>query len=339
MFTGDWCGPCKVIKPIFEELAKRSALEPPVTFVLVDTTAGREIAQTYAISAVPTFMFFLKGKKQDEIKGADATELRTQVKMLAMTAYPEHSHHKLKLSQLHTMSTAPILYEQKPNFDAALAKLSSFLSDDSESASSLDLLKGSITLLSKSAAIDITKIRLLVEASYKLLKALQPAQYFPLLDILRFAVLDARMATVMAETFSDGQNLVLFLLLRASSSELPKPTLTTLLKFLSNSLLSPILSSSILKILVAREQMTQILVKALLEPDKSVRTFAGSLAYSTVGWLRKQRTTWVDEDASGSEGYSEQEEFEMELCTAILESLDREEEPEVGQSLVTSVFN
>lgn len=61
MFTGDWCGPCKVVKPVFEDLSRRAASEPPITFVLVDTAAGQEIASHYRVSAVPTFKFFLKG--------------------------------------------------------------------------------------------------------------------------------------------------------------------------------------------------------------------------------------------------------------------------------------
>lgn len=63
MFTGEWCGPCKVIKPVFQDLAHRGPEERPVAFAMVDTSAGREVAQAYSVSAVPTFMFFLKGEK------------------------------------------------------------------------------------------------------------------------------------------------------------------------------------------------------------------------------------------------------------------------------------
>ena len=326
MFTGDWCGPCKVVKPVFEQLSKRKPSEPPVTFVLVDTTAGREVAQAYSISAVPTFIFFLDGKKLEEIKGADDRELRTQVGVLAMTAYPAHPHEKLRLHHLEDMSTAPVLYEQKPNLDAAVAKLATFVYGNAEASTSLATIKE----LSDSAAIDVPNILRLAKASNQLLDVLQPEQYFPLLDILKYAIINERTATVLAETMFDGQNLFLVILARIANKDLPKPTLITLLRLASNSLSSPILASSLMTGTTARTQLTQLLVKALLMDDKPVRTAAGSLAYSIVGWLRTQRTTWVDVRLAEQNGYAEQEDFEMELCTATVEALHRETEPEVG---------
>lgn len=341
MFTGDWCGPCKTIKPVFQDLARRSSSDPPVEFVLVDTTAGREIAQCYSISAVPTFKFFLRGEQLHEIKGADAGELRTQVGILAMSGYPAHAHTRLQLPKLRALSTAPILFEQKPNFEAALAKLESF------SAGSTSALKlASSTAPSALSPAQTTQI--LSTAHSLLSSSLAPAQVFPLLDILKYLILDPKVATLAAETpiAPEGQSLLPFLLARLArpgqgqseseqeQTELPKSTLITLLRLLCNALSALILADSLLKNATVRADVTQIVVKALLASDSGVRTCAGSLTFSVAGWQRKQRKDWVDVDENTD---GEHEDFEVELCTAVLEALDRETDAAVAHRLVASL--
>lgn len=55
-FSAAWCGPCKMLEPVLEELAEQY----PVGTVDVD--AQPELAQMFQISAVPTLMWF-RGKK------------------------------------------------------------------------------------------------------------------------------------------------------------------------------------------------------------------------------------------------------------------------------------
>jgi hypothetical protein len=74
--------------------------------------------------------------------------------------------------------------------------------------------------------------------------------------------------------------------------------------------------------------VVELLVKALLEEDKAVRTAAGNLAYSISGWLRRQRKSWIDENITDT---GDLEETECELVTALLEAIDRESAPEVGR--------
>jgi len=50
-FYADWCGPCKVISPIFEQLATAESKPGRMTFVKVDVDAQREVAGNYGISA------------------------------------------------------------------------------------------------------------------------------------------------------------------------------------------------------------------------------------------------------------------------------------------------
>jgi thioredoxin 1 len=58
VFTS-WCGPCKRVKPIFQELASE---KEDITFVSLDLDYTRWIGEKYDIHAIPTFLFFKDGQ-------------------------------------------------------------------------------------------------------------------------------------------------------------------------------------------------------------------------------------------------------------------------------------
>jgi thioredoxin 1 len=59
-FYADWCGPCKAMEPVVKEIAK--AVEGKARVVKVDIDKRVQIAQTYNVNAVPTFIVFKNGK-------------------------------------------------------------------------------------------------------------------------------------------------------------------------------------------------------------------------------------------------------------------------------------
>ncbi|KAF2395791.1 thioredoxin-domain-containing protein [Trichodelitschia bisporula] len=78
-FYADWCGPCKTIAPIFAQLATSHAQPKVLAFAKVDVDASQDIAQTYSVSAMPTFLVFRNGKVADTIRGANPSALRAAV--------------------------------------------------------------------------------------------------------------------------------------------------------------------------------------------------------------------------------------------------------------------
>ncbi len=54
-FYADWCGPCKMLSPIIEELAKE--YEGKVLFYKIDTEAEQELAAAFGIRSIPSLLF------------------------------------------------------------------------------------------------------------------------------------------------------------------------------------------------------------------------------------------------------------------------------------------
>ncbi|XP_042303605.1 thioredoxin [Sceloporus undulatus] len=78
-FSAKWCGPCKMIRPAFHELAVRYE---NVLFGIVDVDLAKDVADLCNIAAMPTFQFFMKGEKIFELTGANAKKLEKKIKEL-----------------------------------------------------------------------------------------------------------------------------------------------------------------------------------------------------------------------------------------------------------------
>ena len=67
-FWADWCGPCKMIAPVLEELS--GELSGKLKIVKVDVDASPGIATKYVIQSIPTLMLFKDGEMVDRQMGA-----------------------------------------------------------------------------------------------------------------------------------------------------------------------------------------------------------------------------------------------------------------------------
>ncbi|MBU1132758.1 thioredoxin [Patescibacteria group bacterium] len=72
-FYADWCGPCKVMGPIFEELEKE--YEGKVAFEKVDVEAEQDVASKFGIMSIPTFVILKDEKETDRKTGAMPKEM------------------------------------------------------------------------------------------------------------------------------------------------------------------------------------------------------------------------------------------------------------------------
>ncbi|WP_059025662.1 thioredoxin [Gabonibacter massiliensis] len=61
-FYATWCGPCKMMHPVLEDLKKRLGDKITIVKVDVDVPANRQPVYTYHIQSVPTLMLFKQGR-------------------------------------------------------------------------------------------------------------------------------------------------------------------------------------------------------------------------------------------------------------------------------------
>lgn len=67
-FWAEWCGPCRKVGPVIEELAQEFAGK--VTFGKCNTDENQQLARQLDISAIPNIVFFSNGRMVDRVIGA-----------------------------------------------------------------------------------------------------------------------------------------------------------------------------------------------------------------------------------------------------------------------------
>ncbi|KAJ7707120.1 PPPDE putative peptidase domain-containing protein [Mycena metata] len=369
------CAPCRMITPLFEQLAAEKGARTATggrgaAFTKIDIRvgAGGTLATEWSVRATPTFMFFLDGTKIAEVRGANAGELRTQIDLLLFQAYPPHPHASLSLTAVKAISLAPILFTQVPALDAVFAKFVSFI-DATPSPSTtvpakellrtqvVPYLKGRFAPVdtapgSKSPLPSATPMLLTswASATTTLLGALSTESLFPLVDMWRLAALDPAAATWLAAAPGGGPIGVLARIARDALAQSTQDKGTrnyvlTTLRLLANAFKSAPLA----RVLLSGSDGATLgtLVPALLHSDAAVRTAAASLAFNAAASVQRARVATGSglggvnvnngnaDDADAA--MAADEDWQVELTSALVEALEREGGEDVVHRLVAAL--
>ncbi len=66
-FFATWCGPCKMLSPVYDSLGEQ--MKEKAEFLKVDIDQSMELAQRFSVTTVPTVIVFKDGKEMDRLVG------------------------------------------------------------------------------------------------------------------------------------------------------------------------------------------------------------------------------------------------------------------------------
>lgn len=254
------------------------------------------------------------------------------------------------------MSLNPILFAQVPAWETVLTKQITFLEEQAQwpnTGYSKDQVKSTVSdvvttyLKPRFALIGSTKNANVPPAKVDTLEAFSQAttamaavlpveSLFPVADLWRLAILDPSVCVwIVSHPLSNSKDPFEILLPRTvlaldAPSKGARNFSLIMLRFLCNSLSHTSLANRLLRTGI-RDQITAVLIASLLHSDATVRTASASLAFNTAAVLQRDRVIAVKSSHGGgilAESEEDVAEWEIEVITAVVEALHRENENE-----------
>ncbi|KIW00011.1 hypothetical protein, variant [Verruconis gallopava] len=314
-FTSSTCAPCKICYPVYDELAEEAGSR--ATLIKVDINFAQAIASQYNVRATPTFVTFLKGKKEDEWAGADPNRLRSAVRLLIGSAFPPHPHRDLRLPKLLSTSLRSITYTKVPPLDKVIAKLGPLGNEAIVS----DIKRFIEATHGKAVAQEGPLPSLPAFSSFleQCLRALPDADLFAAYDLFRLVVADVRVGAFYSE---EKENLTVLRLLKHVNTlgeTAPYNLRIVSLHVACNLFASPLASHVVLSRPSVVKELIALVTSSLLDEGHSnVRIAAASLAFNISATNHRSRME-KETDLLGDDD-------QVELVASVLEALKREEE-------------
>ena len=84
-FWAPWCGPCRILGPVLDEIASEQAGRVKIAKVNIDENPG--LAERYQVQAIPTLLYFAKGEVRERaLGGASKNTIVSKLQALAAAA-------------------------------------------------------------------------------------------------------------------------------------------------------------------------------------------------------------------------------------------------------------
>ncbi|KAE8154975.1 PUL domain-containing protein [Aspergillus avenaceus] len=322
-FTSATCPPCKLVYPVYDELAEEAGDKG--VLIKVDISSAYDIASRYAIRATPTFTSFLRGKQDHTWTGANANELRGNVRLLLATAHPTHPHRTLSLPSLQRTlpQTSYIQYKTIPNLDKLTAKLHPLDKDPI-----LPDLTSHLTSPSTSPNNPLpTTLKDLPNYITKALTTLPTTSHFALTDLIRLLTLDPRISSYLA---TEPDQPTLHALLPSPSTEIPYNQKLTTIHLTTNLFTSHLAAQTLLSTPSLLTRALSLLTTSLLDTKPALKVSAVSLAHNIAVYTHNTRFEGSPDPLS--------EDDQVQLVASLIETIATEESsPEALEGMISAL--
>ncbi|KAJ5690438.1 hypothetical protein N7462_004830 [Penicillium macrosclerotiorum] len=329
-FTSSTCPPCKVVYPTYDELAEEAGER--ARLIKVDVGMAYDVSSKYSVRATPTFMTFIKGKKQDQWSGASPAQLKGRIRMLIEMANPPHPHRNLRLPSLQRNITNFVMYKKVPPLDKLLQKLPADFKASPSIAPVIDFVKvrystsNGNSLAADTRVPDLHSFATTLRSIYT---SLPSESHFAVVDLVRLFFLDPRVSGYFAE--ETGHITLLTLLGPLSEEDLPSCPYNlriVALQLACNLFSTPLYPEQLASSTSAlRETCLRLATNSLLDSHSNLRVVAASFAYNIAAFNHNSRFH------GKSDLFSEED--QVELAASLLEAISREDQsPEALHGLL-----
>ncbi|ROV92942.1 hypothetical protein VSDG_06346 [Cytospora chrysosperma] len=312
-FTSATCAPCKLLYPVYDELA--AEVGEKGVLIKVDVSQASDVGSRYSVAATPTFITFLHGKQENRWSGADRAALRGNIQLLVNMAHPVHPHESLRLPSLQNPDAKPILFTKTPPMQKLLAKLGS--------TANLETVKSITHFIDarnkEGPANDpLPDMPPLTGFFRDSLIYLPPDLQFTVVDLLRCGLIDPRFSGYLAEE-ADHATILSVLFHVNGLSDCPYALRLVTLQMACNLFTSPLYPEQILTHDVLRSAITSLISASFLDDNhSSVRVAAASLLFNVALENSRKRRS--------GQGDVLPEADQIELAASLLEAISQEEE-------------
>lgn len=325
-FTSATCGPCKMLYPVYDELA--AEVGDKGVLIKVDIAQAFDVGSRYSIRATPTFITYLRGKEENKWSGADPSSLRASIQLLVQMAHPSHPHASLRLPSLQNPDAKPVLFTKTPPIPKLLAKMGAAADNDAVKSLAHFIEARNKEGAAEATLPDMPVLTAFISAS---LASLSPDLLFTVVDLLRCALIDARLSGFFAEEQSHTTIINLLTTVNNLSTSCPYALRLVTLQMACNLFSSPLYPSQILTHAPLRTAIITLISSSFLDSDHSqVRVAAASLLFNVA------RSNSAKRRAEQADVLPEAD--QIELAASLLEAISQENEsPEALRGMLLAL--
>lgn len=312
-FTSATCPPCKIVYPAYDELASEAG--DKAVLIKVDVSKVYDIGARYSVRATPTFITFLKGKKDQEWSGAHEARLRGNIRLLVQMAHPQHTHVRLRLPSFQDKIKVPIMYTKIPPMDKILAKIGP-AAQDRPVQELIEYIRGREK--DGVAQTAVPNLHAFSDWFADNFSRIPQEAHFAVIDVLRVASIDTRVGSFYAAE-TDYRTLKLIIPDDIEYSTKQYNVQVVTLQLFCNLFGSTVFQNALLDYTNGLRKMVERLASScLLSQHNNARSLAAALVYNLAAYDHNERL----------EGRSDQLDLSQmsDLEAALIESVVNEEE-------------